>query len=279
MNKLFVFCCIFIFSCTKKKATTICNTNEPFEADFRLGENLIGYGMTETDTIIKFSFFAEASKNYMSYNWKVGDHPGVFSGKSVSLNFSGSQVGKTIPVTLIASGKAKEECISSPVRFDTVQKNIAILYPKGFGKDSLFDPAYVVELPFLGRWQGSFTDSPADTFTVHIVNNGPNNSSSFTQKSYGVRIYNLPENCSGNPNDGTCGFVTPGVEYFGYPTEVSYKSFYAEDNGFLSCCPKAKLFGRIDKGDYNKLVITCSFFTSENGIQKETKKIFEGRRL
>lgn len=279
MNKLYFFCIIIIFSCTKKESTPTCNTNESFEADFRLGENLIGYGMVETDTIIKFSFFAEASKNYTSYSWKVGDHNGVFSGKSVSLNFSSSQVGKTIPVTLIASGRTNEGCISSSIQSDTVKKNISILYPKGFGKDSLFDPAYVVELPFLGRWKGSFTDSPADTFTVHIVNNGPNNSSSFTQKSYGVRVYNLPKNCGGNPVDGTCGFVTPGLDYFGYPTEVSYKSFYAEDNGFLPCCPKVKMFGRLSADNRNKLVVICSFFTLENGIQKETKKTFEGKRL
>lgn len=269
---------IAAISCKKKPLIEPCNPNEPFVADFKVGENLYSYGLAETDTIIKFSFVAKAADTYTSYKWTIGNDSRGFTGSSVGLSFTLADIGKTIPVKLIATGKAKNDCLTSADKTDTVQKNITVLYPRNFGYDTLVNPAYIVDLPFLGKWQGSFTDNPSDTFTVYIVNNGPLTSTAFTTKRYGIRVYNLPKGCGGNTETFVCGFVEPTLDYYGYPLEVSYKTFYSDDSGFLPCCPKAKLYGKISERDYNKIIIACTFYSDENGVLKETKRTFEGVR-
>lgn len=266
---------IIAVSC-KKTSTSDCISTQPFKADFEVGEVINGYGFAPTDTIVTFSFAAKSKEPYLSYQWKIGNDPRVFTGSTASLTFTGTQVGQTFPVTLTATGRP-QDCNTAAVQTNTVTKNVTVMYPRGFPHENLFTASQLVTLPFLGQWQGSFTDAPTDTFSIYIVNNGAIPPSGSTG-SYGFRIYNLPKGCSGNPNTGICGFVAPTEQYYGYPLEVAYRNFYSEDIGFGTCCPKVRLNGGIDPADYNKIKIYCFFYTPENGSLKETVRIFSAFR-
>lgn len=267
---LVVFSIAFL-SCKKTKNLD-CSSSSPFKADFQVGEFINGFGFVPGDTIISFSLATKTSRPYTSYQWTIGNDPRIFTGASASLNFSAAQAGETFPVKLTASGKS-EGCYSGADQSNIVVKKVTVMYPRGFKHENLFTSSQLVTLPFLGKWQGSFTDNPSDTFTIHIVNNGPLPASG-TTNSYGIRIYNLPKGCSGNPINGTCGFITPTEQYYGYPLEVAFRYFYSDDSGFGTCCPKAKLDGGIDPNDHNKITINCRFYTVVNNTLTETKKTF-----
>ncbi|BAV04386.1 hypothetical protein SAMN05421788_110114 [Filimonas lacunae] len=276
MRLLFLFLILCLSACTEKPVIDPCD--KEFTADFSIGEDLPGYGFTETDTIIRFAFTAHSVKKYTSYIWQIGEDTRIFHDSTVALKFTAVNAGQSIPIAFTATGNP-EGCAAITDLTSKTIKRVTVLYPKGFGRDSLFEPEQLIELPYAGRWQGAFTDTPADTFSVYIVNNGPVPDGSFTTRSYGMRIYNLPRGCAGNPTTGACGFSTPGVDYFGYPMEAGYKAFYCDNTGFLPCCPKAKLYGRVDDTNRNKISITCSFFTDDNGVWKETKRVFAANRL
>jgi len=265
-------------SCKKKSLDAVCDTSTPFKVTFRVGESLPGFGFVPTDTIVRFSLTTKTEQPYLSYKWHIGTDSTVFTGSTISRSFTGAHVGQTFPVTLTATGKAGN-CFNAPTDTSTITKNVTVMYPRGFQHESQFTNAQLVTIAFLGKWHGSFTDYVSDTFSVHIVNNGPNLEPGFTNKSYGIRVYNLPKGCSGNPNTMACGFVTPTLNYYGYPVEFSYKHFYADDTGFGNCCPKAKLDGGLDPADRNRIIINCRFYTFDsNGVMKETRKTFTGIR-
>lgn len=276
MRLLILFCILCLLACTEKPVVAPCD--KEFTPEFLIGEELPGYGFTPTDTIIRFAFTARAAKTYSSYSWQVGEDNRIFHDTAISLKFSAVNAGQHIPVTFTASGNP-DGCAASTELTSKLIKWVTVLYPKGFGRDTLFNAAQLVELPYAGIWQGAFTDTPADTFSVYIVNNGPIPDGPFTTRSYGMRIYNLPRGCAGNSVTGLCGFTIPDKDYFGYPMEAGYKAFYCDSDGFLPCCPKAKLYGRVDDNNRNKISIACSFFTNDNGFWKEVKRVFTANRL
>lgn len=275
-----VFFCLLIISCNKKNTEAVCDPTNEFKAGFKVGYQFLDGSFIPSDTITNFSVFIEADTTYDSYEWKIENDTRIFTSKKVRFVFPESDLGKTFTVRLIARGK-KNQCNSSDNGIDTVSKSFRLLFSKEADENDYIDnqylPAYLINLPIFGRWEGAFENDPMSVFTVLINNNGQAPIGG-TERFYGFRVYNLPQGCSVKQQSGVanCEIITDSIQkYYGYQIEeTNYNGFYIARQGFLGCCPILEMLGNVDTRK-NTIKIKCTFYN--NGIKEV--KIFNGKKI
>ena len=89
---------------------------------------------------------------------------------------------------------------------------------------STLDSCVIDRVPWLGKWEGSFTDTPNEVFTVNIVFLGMDpNPFDNGIRHYDYQIYNFPEGCGGpwafqaNPSRSRSR-IRSGVILDGFPS-------------------------------------------------------------
>jgi hypothetical protein len=138
----------------------------------------------ETDTILGFNGRFTAKEENASYEWQIGSQK--YTLRSVALNFQGVPKEALIPVTLIVNEEPDRYC-----------------FPIDNGIDTLTRELYIAGRTRIeGRFQGHYTDTPGDTFTVEISMNkvDPNTG------SYGMYIDNLVKGCASFIHDEVAGY-------------------------------------------------------------------------
>jgi hypothetical protein len=251
-----ILCCLAM-SCRKKH---IPEPEESFKASFKIYEPFYGSTLAfPTDTIINYRVAFEAG-DYSTYSWKVGADPTIRTTRSFILPLPPSESGNTLPVTLIASKNGKS---------DTVTKSFTVMALKGLPEAS--QTPYTVDLPYLGRFEGSYEDAPTHKFIVSIVN--------FTSGMFtGFRIVNLPEGCGSKYVSGQpCKVENLSRDHYSYPFQLTYRSFLVNDGEEIGCCPRVSLFGYLEPANSSKIIIECTFLN--NDPSKNVKRKFIGFRV
>lgn len=263
-------------SCKKVYRPPNCDPGNKFKANFKTGYKFLNDRFAESDTIINFSVFFEADSTYNAYEWQIGSK--IYNTKNVRLVFPASALGQKIPVRLIATSE-RNTCDLNDMGIDTVDKELMVFYAKELNdiNDYAYEEKYLTGLPFFGKWHGYFEDTPTDTFTVTINNNGKA-PASITDRFYRFRIYNLPKGCSVKQENGvaSCTPIDDVIQkYYGYMLEeVSYNAFYVSESSFL-CCPRVEMFGKVD-AKTNTITIECNIYSDSNNTI--IKRLFVGKK-
>jgi len=278
----------FLWGCRKKDLPVVnsCIPDQSFEAGFQMSDSYYSGHFADTDTIINFRASFRADSIYTSYKWIVGNHADTIKTRNFSLLFSIAELGKTLPIQLIATG-AKNPCNPNDDGIDTVNRTLTIMYLAGLDNEAFYPLQTVIKAPYLGKWHGSFKDNPTDTFTMFINNNGRAPGGVSIATFYGFRVYNLPKGPtfkweSRNPLISTCVNINPNediLKYFGYEiSEIGFNSFYVGRNGGGGCRPDAEMWGVVDRKT-RKIYVSCSIDTTINGVVSKRNRFFEGKKV
>jgi hypothetical protein len=166
---LITFLSITLFSCCKDEPkcqdpTKIecenydpCYSIKPISASFKILETVSGYAPYwqnyDTDTLASSYASFVADIEGAEYKWEIGAK--TYTDKSFSQSFIGVADKTVIPVTLIVKKQSNKGCNPNDDGIDTVTRNLVIR--KEYKLFSLYETK---------RFNGSFTDSPKDTFTM-----------------------------------------------------------------------------------------------------------------
>jgi len=277
----------FLWGCRKKDLPVVnsCIPDQSFEAGFQMSDSYYSGHFADTDTIINFRASFRADSIYTSYKWIVGNHADTIKTRNFSLLFSIAELGKTLPIQLIATG-AKNPCNPNDDGIDTVNRTLTIMYLAGLDNEAFYPLQTVIKAPYLGKWHGSFKDNPTDTFTMFINNNGRAPGGVSIATFYGFRVYNLPKGPtfkweSRNPLISTCVNINPNediLKYFGYEiSEIGFNGFYIE-RAPSGCKPNAEMWGFFDS-KIQKIYVSCSIDTTINGVVSKRNRFFEGKKV
>ncbi|MFD2785652.1 hypothetical protein [Hymenobacter rubripertinctus] len=131
-----------------------CAAAQANPLSFRFLEN---YGTPTPDTAYAKQdiTFEGPGAPYTSYEWRVGNDARVFTDRQFSLYFYEKDAGD-YRVRLIARRPPNTKCFPNDDGVDTLTKVLSLV-PRSFRKG-----------PIYGKFQGSTTDAPRDTFTIRI---------------------------------------------------------------------------------------------------------------
>ena len=166
---LITFLSITLFSCCKDEPkcqdpTKIecenydpCYSIKPISASFKILETVSGYAPYwqnyDTDTLASSYASFVADVDGAEYKWEIGAK--TYTDKSFSQSFIGVADKTVIPVTLIVKKQPNKSCNPNDDGIDTITRKLVIR-----NECKLFS-FYETK-----RYNGSFTDSPKDTFTM-----------------------------------------------------------------------------------------------------------------
>ncbi|MFD2785626.1 hypothetical protein ACFSX6_09165 [Hymenobacter rubripertinctus] len=136
-----------------------CAAAQANPLSFRFLEN---YGTPTPDTAYAKQdiTFEGPGAPYTSYEWRVGNDARVFTDRQFSLYFYEKDAGD-YRVRLIARRPPNTKCFPNDDGVDTLTQVLSLV-PRSFRKG-----------PIYGKFQGSNTDAPKDTFTIRVFQ-GPN---------------------------------------------------------------------------------------------------------
>lgn len=139
---IFFLSCIILISCNKDDAPLpVIN----YKGDFTILEE-VGDTLLPTDTCYAYRRIRfNASKDFITFNWVVGDPINTFSTRSFDLAFSGSN-----KINVKLNGLLRDKKDTS------ISKTLVIYQPRELTS------------PLVGSYLGSNTDNLKDTFTVSI---------------------------------------------------------------------------------------------------------------
>jgi hypothetical protein len=250
-----------------------CDGKTTFKADFDICEYLIDFdSLYVTDTIANFEVWIKTVGTYDSTRITVGSDARVFTGSKFKLNLGNSEIGQTIPVTMIGYRKKVSGCFTGEKIADTLTKSFFVACPLGKDCANVFPTK--VQYAFVGKFKGYNEDEPNKEFTVTIVNYGrPPLSSSL---SWDIQIYNLPNGCGGTRDNLSCGDGTT--------TGQNLLSLGADSWGFRSfagsvsvlpgwCCGNVIVWGYVSSSDRNIITIW------HRNYDKTNPRKFVGKRI
>jgi hypothetical protein len=260
--KYFAFVILLQVSCNKNSSDL--DAPRPFKASFTISEPFNGSGnIYPTDTIVTYRAQFSADDYYDSYAWTIGNDPTVRTTRSFILDFPVSVSGSTLSARLVAQKNGKS---------DTIAKSFSIYAVKGTVNEGL--TPYSLNLPYLGKFQGSYEDAPDHKFVVTITNLD----SSALWGFKGFRLLNIPEGCGGKYTSGqACTVSNISPVNYSYSFDYTYKSFYVNAGDDIGCCPRVILYGFLDKLNSNKIIIDCTFLNSDPA--KVIKRRFIGLKI
>lgn len=202
---------VLLGSC-KKSSTNHCQNVLQYTDSFAIKE-IVGDTAFYADTIFRDNYVQfESLLQYDSVRWKIGNDPRKFSDPQFSLSFVNNLL--TIPITFTGYKQPNTSCFPGDNGMYMGEKQLTTV--------EQVDKSTLTLSPLIGRYQGAFTDAPADTFTVRIEY--------FDSAKYDVTM-------TGNKNfywisNIPKGFVatsSPSLEYpelsNGQGIEMGYKSF------------------------------------------------------
>ncbi len=180
-----------------------CKDFKSYTGDFKIYEN-VADTMLETDTTLMYnSVTFEATGDYDSYSWKIGNDPSSYTEKRVTQLFTDAHLGH-YDITLTSTKKRNTACFPSDPETATVTKS--------------FDVVEWKYASIAGTYIGHFGSTPTVQDTVKLpyvnINNDPFG---------GWLLYNINKGCNN----------TKGVPY----NDVwSGGSFGMRMMEFYSCC-------------------------------------------
>jgi hypothetical protein len=113
----------------------------------------------EADTIFRNNYaIFEGLSNYDSVHWKIGNDPRLFTQPTFTLSFNGTLA--TVPINFTAFKNPDNDCFPRDNGIYNASKELTVV--------EQFEKAILTLSPLRGKYKGSYTDNPADTFTVRI---------------------------------------------------------------------------------------------------------------
>lgn len=268
MNKILKFlnqACIIaglVYGLTNCKETPDpdpCEVLKPFEADFKI-QAYFPYPDTTIETdqfILGNGVYFIVSEEYDEYLWILEDDDRTWKTKSFALTFVNEAYGD-FDITLIA--KRKTSCTSEAIQTDTIKKTFTVHY---YAEPSWVPLSQTVPLPFYGKFEGAFEDTPNDIFIVELVN------SLNSAGGLATYLYNFPKGCGQNAP------YPPRIYYNEIVPSVGFKTYTAFTIGtqfdYNGCIFMHKVFGTLDKNNPDKLNLS---YKLPNG----KRRIFIGNR-
>jgi hypothetical protein len=202
-----------ILSCCKKNNYfNPCDGKAQPKAEFRITE-VLDDTTFEADTIFRDNYVGfKTLVPYDSILWKLEGDPRDFTKPSFNLSFN-SFLG-TLAVTFKGYRISDTFCFPRSTGIYTESRNLTIV-------EQVQKP-YLTLSPLIGRYHGSFTDTPKDTFTVTIEYfDSTKYDTQITGSKNFYWVSNFPK--------GFVGTSTPAYVYpelgNGRPIEMGYKSF------------------------------------------------------
>ncbi|HET9058047.1 MAG TPA: hypothetical protein VFN30_14475 [Chitinophagaceae bacterium] len=208
----FLIILLLISGSCKRNCDNPCGGKVQPKAEFRIMETLSDTAF-EADTIFRDNYVRfKALIQYDSVLWKLGYDPRNFIQQDFSLSFY-TALG-TVPITFKGYKQPTTNCFPADTGVYMATRNITLV-------EQVQKPILTLS-PLIGRYQGSFTNNPTDTFTVRIEY--------FDSTKYDVML-------TGNKNfywvsnfpKGFVGTTTAAVVYpelnQGCDIEMGYKCF------------------------------------------------------
>jgi hypothetical protein len=206
------------------------------------GDTTIATDTTLTKNIVLF----KADTDYVSYEWKIGDDPRVFSTKEVPLAFD--EPVSHLKIQLIAKWNANLKCFPSDNGVDTVVSYLTVIDRKAN--------------PIFGEYRGANQSNTSDNFNMRVMHD----------EFYDwINIVNINKGCYPiDEGSGLRGFTTA----MGYKTLLFNSGFY-----FESCNNPKGIFTLHPNGRD----VTVDYSTG-NGSElvpetKRIKDVFKGKRI
>lgn len=230
-----------------------CLDKSPVEAKFIVGELLPLFEGKKSDTVVvsdtvltNNSIVFEATEEYESYEWKIGDDPRVFNTKRIKLLFP-SPVSQ-LAVKLTVKRTPLKNCFPDDDGIDTKIKFVTIIAKK--------------VNPIFGQYEGGNESNPNDIFKIEVTHD------TFYDQ---INILNINKNCY--PIDESIGLR-------GLSTAMGYKKLYFFSGFYYKLCNDPQGWLTVDKSGKNVEVL----YSTGNGstTQTATKRInekFKGKRL
>ncbi len=273
---LLALAALVYFSCKKDpKPTPVnpCDGKTAFKADFEICEYLIDFdSLYVTDTIANFEVWIRTVGTYDAVKITVGSDARVFTSNKFKLNLNDSEIGQTIPVTMIGYRNKVSGCFPGERTADTVTKSFVVICPMGNNCANIY-PAKN-QYPFVGKFKGYNEDEPNKEFVVTIVNYGTAPGS--TSLLWDIQVYNLPNGCGGTRDNLSCGdglttgqnLLSVGAQSWGFR---SFASAYDPNPDW--CCQNIRMWGYINSSDRNTITIWHRKF------DKTSPRKFVGKRI
>lgn len=209
--KSIIFFALLIFaSCKKNQTENICSGIKQPSGKFIIKE-ILGDTAFVADTIFRDNYVQfQAIDTYESVNWKLGSDPRNWSSPDFSLSLINA-LG-TISINFTGKKMANSQCFPQDNGTYKTSQNLTVV--------EQVEKPYLTISPLVGRYQGYFTDNPADTFTTRI--------DYFDSSKYEIAvtgsknfywISNMPKGFI-----STLGWSYPELKY-GQPIDMGYKCF------------------------------------------------------
>ncbi|MFY8004370.1 MAG: hypothetical protein ACOVNR_05980 [Chitinophagaceae bacterium] len=220
LNKYVAMPCIaliFVLSCKKKDLSNPCLGKTIPTAQFKIFENLSDTAF-EADTIFRDNFVSfKATEKYDSVLWKVGFDSRDFKSTNFGLSFYNSL--ETIDIKFTGFKKPENNCFLEDKGIYTGTKSITIV-------EQVQKP-FVTVSPLVGKYSGSFTDSPTEVFEMRIdYFDSTKYLSGVTGKNF-YWVSNFPNGFIGRSSGAK---MFPELQY-GRSIEMGYKCFQFGDGG------------------------------------------------
>ncbi len=262
MKYIIIVICVTLLSstCRKKKENPCLNTI-PNKAEFATYE-LIGDTLLLADTIFNDNpVVFKALQSYNSVSWKIGNDPRPFTSPEFMLRFF--NVLETLDVKFEAQKTPNTICFPNDNGIYNATKKITMV--------DQFDRTKLTVSPIVGNFQGAFTETPFDTFTVKVQYL---DSAKYDPGLTGLRnfynVSNFPKNYVSNNTNLILRY--PELKN-GSRAEMGYKSFQF---GVLGEGDRGRCIGELKQDSliiYNVITVVIN-----NTIINKHRK-FIGKRL
>ncbi|MDB5191527.1 MAG: hypothetical protein JWQ96_1090 [Segetibacter sp.] len=202
-----------ILSCDKKEEADPCDGKKQPVASFAVKE-IVGDTSFTADTIFRDNYVQfEALDSYDSVSWKIGHDPRVFTKPRFALSFINDLI--TVEIGFTGYKRPNLMCFPNDDGVYNGVKPLTVL--------EQFDRTTLTKSPLIGRYRGSFTDRPTDTFIVRIdyFDSTKYNTSTTGAKNF-YWISNIPKGYIDSTSDPALAY--PELRN-GFSMEMGYKSF------------------------------------------------------
>jgi hypothetical protein len=206
------------------------------------GDTTIATDTTLTKNIVVF----KADTDYVSYEWKVGDDPRVFSTKEVPLSFD--EPVSHLKIQLIAKWNENSKCFPRDNGVDTVVRYLTVIDQK--------------TNPIFGEYRGANQSNASDDFNITVMHD---------QFYDWINIININKGCY--PIDESSGLR-------GFTTAMGYKTLLFNSGFYFESCNNPKGIFILHPNGHNVSV----YYSTGNGSElvpetKRMKDVFKGIRL
>lgn len=223
---------IYLSGCGGDPDPDPCAGKKVMGGSFTMGESISNYGgidtlivsdTTITDNVVLF----KADSDYVSYEWKIGEDPRVFTTKEVGLRFTEPE--SSVQIRLIAKWTADKPCFPEDDGVDTVYKYLTVI-------DRRLNP-------IVGKYTGALVSDPQNIYTVEIkmneyfdrtmlsnINEGCEATSVNIETRFGYKIMNLSQSEGTKFYSGPC--KDPRGWFFLNQAGTELTGLYSFGNGY-----------------------------------------------